>query len=408
MTKLTTPISLVESHFNRKLEPRAFKGFDEISENDWIDFAKQYRARMTEDFPGQFLEPPPPGEPSLRLYFEPRIGDSWETAVTARHEPTPLLGISPHPPAGAVGRDDVSRMLRPLTKHLLLADSVYVRDSFYSCFDLVADNVDREHWRQDPNVVRLVDRSIRSIKGWLPILIELRELIESKALVFMPYYLTPSFPYAADAPALKDAFAKIRLRAQPTPSGQLDETEVLGAWLNARLLHLDPVFPDRPMFDWAANLYFDEGPQANDLTSDLISLDILPFGGEEGIALDDLISLRRNEDVFKQVQLAVGNCKTYIEQNFGPDATREGVSAACRSFLQDSLDRYERKSVLKWIDRNPIAGIGYGLALGAALLPLASAAALIAGAVLTPSVGRVIQARLDPTRRALGRLQALL
>lgn len=438
--QLTTPISTIERYFDLRLDRAALKRFDETSDAQWIDFAKHYLAVMETDFPAQFLHQPEAANPSLRLYFEPRISHAWDAAVAALHQPTPLLGLSPHPPSGStITRDDVSTMLTPLKKHLLLADSVYLRDSFYYCFDAVADSVDRTRWRHEPNLVNLVHSSIQSIKQWLPILIELRDLIESKALVFMPYYLTPSFPYAGDAPKLKPYFQKLKVRSRSNsvathdPSHGIDlnlladpayskgiygsatrdrdyfsETEVVGAWLNARILHLDPVFPNRTMFDWAANLYFDDGPEAQDLTSDLISLDILPFGGAEGITIDDLLSMRKNEEVFSQVQRVVASCKDYIEINLGPTSTRDGVSAACKTFLHDELEKYERRSVLKFIDENLMGGIGFSMVVGVALLVAQPAVGVIAGALLTPAVFRVIQRRLDPKRRAIGRLQALL
>jgi hypothetical protein len=439
MSQLTTPISTIERYFDLRLDRAALKRFDETSDEQWIDFAKHYLAVMETDFPAQFLHLPEGADPSVRLYFEPRISHAWDAAVTALHQPTPLLGLSPHPRAGTITRDDVSTMLRPLKKHFLLADSVYLRDSFYYCFDAVADSVDRTSWRRDPNTANLVHSSIQSIKQWLPILIELRDLIESKALVFMPYYITPSFPYAGDAPNLKPYFQKLKVRprsnsvamrdsslgfdlnmlADPDYSKRMyesstqdrdyfDETEVIGAWLNARILHLDPVFPNRAMFNWAANLYFDDGPEAQDLTTDLISLDVLPFGGAEGIAIDDLLSMRKNEEVFRQVQRVVASCKDYIEVNLGPTSTRDGVSAACKSFLHDELEEYERRSVLKFIDENLMAGIGFSLVVGVALLTAQPAVGVIAGALLTPGVFRVIQRGLDPKRRAIGRLQALL
>jgi hypothetical protein len=278
------------------------------------------------------------------------------------------------------------------------------------------------------------------LKEWLPILIELRDLIESRALVFMPYFVTPSFPYSGDAPALKSSLKKLRMRPQEHPQvsravglePNLDilqdpnyrdriaeaaadsrleyfsDTEVIGAWLNSRILNLDPVFPNRTMFDWAANLYFDEDQGTNDLTSDLISMDILPFGGAEGISIDHLVKLRRDEEVFSHVRRVVVSCKEFLEKDLGPESSRAGVSAACRTFLGDHLDNYERRSVLKFIDENPIAGIGVAVAIGAALIPIAPIYGLIGGAVLTPQVARVVQRRFDPKRRAIGHLQALL
>src|SRR6185312_6841119 len=306
METLTTPINLIESYFDLKLKPASLKKLNEVTEDRWIDFAKFYRGRMTLDFPAQFLQPTESSDAALRLYFEPRLRDEWDKSVRAIHSQTPLLGLSPHPPAqSTITRDEVSHMVAPLKKHLLLADSLYLRDSFYYCFDAVADSVDAARWRNDPNTADLVRRSIASIKNWLPILIHLRDFIDSKAIVFMPYYITPSFPYGGNAPQIKKYFEKFRMRADIRTVDYFDEDTVVAAWLNARIMNLDPVFPNRAMSDWAANLYFDQGPGTNDLTSDLISLDILPFGRHEGIGLDDLWKIRKNDEVFHEIQRVV-------------------------------------------------------------------------------------------------------
>jgi hypothetical protein len=259
----------------------------------------------------------------------------------------------------------------------------------------------------------------------------------------LTYYVTPSFPYSGDAPELKSALRKIKLRpgsalkpsapppvafnfkdfdkepvlsrkdqdAAHQPIHRLNETEVLGAWLNSRLLGLDPVFPNRTMFDWASDLYFDEGPGPAALTSDLISMDILPFGRAEGIRLDELVKIRKNDDVFNNVREAVLACKEFLEQNIGAGSTREGVSISCREFLSEQLDQCERKKLLRFIEDKPVAGVAFSIAVGAALLPVAPVApalALLTGALVTPKLGLLAERRLDPKRRAIGQLQALL
>jgi hypothetical protein len=408
METLATPINLIESYFDLNLNTRSLKKFDQVSEDQWIDFAKFYLDRMSLDFPRQFLGPTD-GSDTVRLYFEPRMRDEWEQSVSAIYGSTPLLGLSPHPPAqNTITRDEASRMLTPLKKHLLLADSLYIRDSFYYCFDGVADSVDAMRWRSNPTLVDLVRRSIVSLKNWLPILIHLRDFIESKALVFMPYYITPSFPYGGNAPRIKKYFEKLRMRSDARKQEYFDEDTVVAAWLNARIMNLDPVFPNRAMSDWAANLYFDEGSDTNDLTSDLISVDILPFGRHEGIGLDDLWKMRKNEEVFQEIQRVVAACKQYIETNLGPGTTQEGVTATCKTFLQDQLAQYEKKSILKFIDEQPIAGIGVSLAIGAALLPVTPVVGLIVGALATPQLALLVQRRFDSKRRAFGHLQTLL
>jgi hypothetical protein len=326
-----------------------------------------------------------------------------------------------------------------------LADSVYLRDSFYYCFDAMADSVSWSRSRSDPNIASLVRESIRRIKGWLPMLIELRELIETHALVFMPYYLTPSFPYGSNAPAIANHFKRLNMRRDasakdlpalpsvdfallaaqlrgevPWPEWSEDKTierfseeDTLTAWLNARILDLDPVFPNATMSDWASNLYFEDGPDSLDVTSDLISVSVLPFGGTEGIGLDDLLSMRKNERVFAEVRHIVAGCKAHLEANIDITATRETTTALCKIYLQDKLAEHERKSVLrvlKYADEKPAAGIVVSLAVGAVLAVAAgpAAAGVIAGALLTPQVARAVQRKVDPTQRAFGHLQALL
>jgi hypothetical protein len=427
-----TPIDIVERYFDVELKRSSLKHFGEITDQEWVDFAKFYLQVMEAQFGEQFLG----GSDGLRLFFEPRMAHEWAAAVERLHGSTPLLGLSPDPGnEREINRNAVSQMLGPLKKHLLFADSLYIRDSFYYCFDAVADSVDRERWRDEPNVADLVRESIRKLKGWLPILIELRGLIESRALVFMPYYLTPSFPFAGESPALKDALGRIRVRprepkpAPPDPvhidlekffeapklekdlesesTPWINTHEVLGAWLNARLLGLDPVFPNRTMFDWAADLYFEE-EGGRDLTGDLISMDVLPFGRTQELGIDQLISLRKNEEVFAQVRETVSSCKEFLEKDIGPESSREGISKATKAFLDDRLADFERNSVLRFVEDKPIAGIAVSLAVGAALIPVAPAISVVAGAVLTPQLALLAHRRFDPKRRAVGRLQALL
>lgn len=101
-------------------------------------------------------------------------------------------------------------------------------------------------------------------------------------------------------------------------------------------------------------------------------------------------------------------CKQYIETNLGPGTTAEGVTATVKTFLRDALATYERKSILRFIDEQPVAGIGVSLAIRAALLPLAPVVGLIVGALATPQLASVVQRRFDSKRRAFGHLQALL
>ncbi len=428
-----TPLDIVESYFGIQLDRSAVKKLDRTSDDEWIDFAKHYLAVMDDNFAAQFLSVPENGESPLRLFFEPRLDHQWEAEVGRLYGRTPLLGLRSDPGSTLdITRNDVSRMLAPLKKHLLVADSVYVRDNFYYCFDHVADSTSRKRWRDDPNVRSHVLESIRKLKAWLPILIELRSLIDSRALVFMPYYMTPSFPYLADSPQLQAALAKVRSRPRPAEEPptvtllgrtvklsvprvdvRVDQRAILGAWLNARLLGLDPVFPNRLMFDWAADLYFDEGPGPGDLVSDLISMDILPFGEAEGIHLNDLLKLRKNEEVFDEVRQAVAACKRHLENGTLPTASKEVYAGHCRSFMRERLSHYERKSVLRFVDNNIAAGIAFTAAMGVLLtMPVAPLAVpaipVLVSTLLVPKVALQASRWFDPKRRAIGYLQALL
>src|SRR5262249_31748528 len=152
----------------------------------------------------------------------------------------------------------------------------------------------------------LVEMSITRIRAYLPILAELRDLIRSNALVFMPYYITPTFPYANVPPKLKGHVERLRI---VDPSGEIwkggipehEFNKVLVPWLNARLLGLDPVYLTDAMARIGGTLSFDDDA-ATSPASDLLSVSILPFGGAGEIDLDTLWTMRRNDSVFAHVR----------------------------------------------------------------------------------------------------------
>lgn len=446
--QLATPLAIVETYFDVRLDKSGLKKLDKVNDQAWIDFSHHYASVMRNNFAPQFLDPLEATQ-SVRLFFEPRMSDEWQQSVAKLQYPaTPLLGVRSSPEGyGEINEHAVSQMLAPLKKHLLMADSVYVQDTFYKVFDIMADHVSRDGWRSSPASKSILDSCIPQIRRWLPILAELRPLIDSRALVFTPYYATPSFPYAANSPALKQHLARVRVVHAPwyerpksrgidvntdwsqpsVPPEQvgepdpvevrrwIDKREVLGAWLNARVLGLDPVFPNRPMFDIAAGYYFEDEAAPEGMTSDLISMDVLPFGHAADIKIKDLVEIRKNEDVFVEVREAVGACKEYIAENVSGPATRDAMTNLSKGYLQDRLDRLERRSVLKFLDSNPIAGIAYSLAFGAAFLPavpvlggLAPAIPLIAGAVFTPQIAQLVAKRFNHEGRAVSHLLALL
>jgi hypothetical protein len=445
MNMKSTPVDIIEGFFDLELKRSSLQAFDQVPTDWWVDFARHYRTQMDNNFAHDFLWWPAQGPHSMRLYFEPRMRDLWSAAVEAKYEPTPLLGVVARPPTRDLSTPaHVSRLLEPLKKHLLVADAVYIRDSFYYCFDSLAES-------QGPTGLtgldhHLVEDSIRAIKDWLPILAELRPLIQTGALVFMPYYITPSFPYAGNSPKIKGYFKQLHMRegqgqyrtlspkeqeasihgflsgkalamppkaSTPVPWDQraFDEDEVIGAWLNARIMHLDPVFPTKKISDWAARLYFDDGPDAADVTGDLISMAVLPFGKQRTIPIADLVSMRRDEAVFKEVGRIVADCKSFIEKEGLSVASPVAITAATKTYVNEQLDAYEGKSpilkVVKIADEKPIPGFVVSIAVGLALFHALPLVALIGGATLTPKAFKAIQKRTDPTKQAFARVQTL-
>jgi hypothetical protein len=405
----------VEGYFRTELKRSTLKRFDEVSDDVWIDFAKTYKAAMTADFGDAFIARSPTNDADVRLYFEPIWRDDWEQAISGRFHPTPLLGRSPYPTSGGtVDRAQVSMLLDPLKKHLLTAHAVYVVDSFYWCFDGLAD-YDLSERATEPNLTQLVSDSVRSIKQWLPILVELRELIESGALVFTPYSITPSFPYSGIAPRLEQYEKKLRLVGpvdEPIDAREFDK--VAGAWLNARLLHLDPVLPTTRSLQLAAALRLEGDPL--DVTAEPVTFEIRAFRDPKEIGLDALVKMRKNDEVFARIREVASECKTAVEEIVASDATPERVSQYCRWFISDHLARYEEKSVLRFMDEHPVAGVAVSIAVGAALAPAGAmiggpagaVAGIIGGAVLTPKMARAVKGRFDPKRRAYGHLHALV
>ena len=117
----------------------------------------------------------------------------------------------------------------------------------------------------------------------------------------------------------------------------------------------------------------------------MISMDILPFGEAKAIGVDQLLKLRKNEKVFDDVRRAVLACKGFLEDEV-PSATRQGATAACKQFLRERLDEYERKSVLRIIDDHPAVGLTFSAIFGAILLPVPPLLGLLATTVLTPDL----------------------
>lgn len=412
-----TPISLVESYFKVKLTRSSLKHFKSVEEEVWINFAKFYKKSMKENFGTAFLERGPDCDSETRLYFEPMLRDEWDKAIKCRYRPTPLIGVSPHPNEGEkVTRERVSDWLNPLKKHLLIAHSVYIRDNFYYCMDFVADTVNPDDWRDNPNTVNLVNRSIQSIKNWLPILIELGPLIRSKALVFMPYYITPSFPYGGQAPALKSEYAKLTHTNPVGAPVSCYPDHVVGAWLNSLLLNLDPVFPDNASLNFAAGLGFKGDHEPTYLNGNPVTFEIKAFREPEDINLNDLESMRKNEEIFHEIRSMASECKKAVETSLRENAPPSDIRIFCEGTLRDRLDAYERKSVVRIIKDNLAASTAVTLAVGTALVPVGlafgglagAAVGVIGSAALSPDILHAVQKRWNPKRRAYGHLHSML
>lgn len=406
------PIDILEKYFDAELRPETLGEFDGIDPERWIDFSKHYLAAMKSGFASAYLDAQAAPAHSVRLYFEPSIAHDWAGALQKRFAETPLLGYRAFLPENPrITREQVSVFLNPLKKHLLLADSVFVKDNFYYGFDMVADTVSRDRWRADPNVVSLVEMSIARIRAYLPILAELRDLIRSNALVFMPYYITPTFPYANVPPKLKGHVERLRI---VDPSGEIwkdgipahEFEKVLVPWLNARLLGLDPVYLTDAMARIGGTLSFD-GDAATSPPSDLLSVSILPFGGAGEIDLDTLWNMRRNESVFAHVRLLTAQCKKHLEENLGQGATSKAANALGRQFLQDHLASIPTQKVISFAEK-PSVSLVWRTALAVATLGTSEIVGPLASAVLDISVGKAVLSRLSPERRAIAYLNAAL
>jgi hypothetical protein len=438
MTASPTPISLTESYFQIELTRSSLKFFDGVKDATWIDFAQNYLARMKRGFTAGFLDSPEEYDNQVRLYFEPRLASHWERVVTQFHQAAPLLGASPYPAEVAAGEQQVSTMLEPLKKHLLFAHSVFLRDNFYYCFDMVADSVDPASWHSNPNLRQQVERSIGAIKNWLPILIELKDFIEAGVLVFMPYYITPSFPYGGNAPKTREAYERLRLKpdtkSAPATATSFDprlwapawdlapkwsestktevrvsEEDVVAAWLNARLMGLDVAFPDQYAFDLGSRFYFDEPSDVPDVVTDLMSIEGLPFGDKRGISLKELWKIRKGEKVFNELRGVVARCKVHMETQLGEGATKQAANEICRTYLSDNVSELRGETTLRFLE-GPTASVATSLivGVGVSLVTANPLAGIAAGTALNPGFVRMVQNRVNRKRRAIGQLQTLL
>ncbi|HET8797627.1 MAG TPA: hypothetical protein VFO89_08070 [Thermoanaerobaculia bacterium] len=389
---LPTPISVLETYFQRRLVAEDMPFWKGVPDDTWVDFAKSYLAAMKAGFTPQAMAERN-ADTKVRLYFDFRFSEDYDREIVRRYRKTPLLSHSPYPAENVdYTGDGLSDVLAPLRKHLLVADELYVQDNFYRCFDFVADSYPRHGWQANPNVESGVHRSVAAILQWLPILAGLRELIVSGVVNFVPYYVIPSFPYHGGNPFMEQHIALLDIPPDPRvtsaepvigfdlslwsnppaiPAGPwvppLDCESALYAWVNARLLGLDPVFADKKTWQWASGIKFRNETKA-DLTTDLMSIDILPLGERGNLSVQDIMSMREGEEVFRHIRETLAGCKDYLQVNASPDASTEFLTTNCRQYIRDHLDGAERLKWIKFLDNDLVAGTVVSLAMGAAFM----------------------------------------
>lgn len=415
MGNLLTPIKIIENFFNMSLRKNTLEKFSRVSQDKWISFAKYYLSEMKDNFKDHHLVFSET-EKRLRIYFEPVLYEEYGSVIQKKYSSTPLLGLNPVPAnnSAPLTSRHISTLLNPLKKHLLIADSIYLRDNFYYCFDAVADSVDKGNWRRYSNIESLVNRSINSIKSWLPILVEIRELIETKAIIFMPYYLTPSFPFNSRAPHLAEYWDKIIYR-NPLDEEDFDyrmkywkiKDDCKLTWLNSRLLNLTPVYPNKQMFKYASGIQFIDELTPISLTSDLTSLSVLPFGNQKDISLKELIKIRKNEEIFSEVGKTVIELKEMIEKENLVNSTQKAINFALKGYLKDRLSSFEKGSIIEFIN-HPATGIAFSFSVGVMMISADPLIGLLSGlgTSVTPSLLKKILESKE--QKALGHIQMLL
>lgn len=437
MSGFPTPVSVIEDFFKTQLVPQELSRWDSVSDDEWVDFAKTYLARMTAGFTATAMAERVAAS-RVRLYFDRYTGEDYDRAMDGRFARTPLISHSPFPLEGVDYRGEgVMQAVAPLAKHLLVADEIYLSDNFFRCFDYIADSFSRRDWRVQNQ--RAVLDGIAAIKDWLPIFAGLRELIVSGVINFVPYYLIPSFrdmeagirgdnllpdPHEwlliPDEPGVIPAgealhidfenFGRQQPNLPPTTEPRLHGDAIVKSWVDARLLGLDPVFANQQAWQWASGIR-----PLNDVTlqatSDLMSIDILPLARDKGLSLNDIVKLRKNDEVFTHIRTTLIGCKDHVRQELSDSATPEFITRVCREYVRDTLDPRERFKTIKLLDNNTLAATAFSAGVGALLLTLpglAPLAGVALGAAITPKVFLELAGKADPKIRAAVRLEALL
>jgi hypothetical protein len=197
-------------------------------------------------------------------------------------------------------------------------------------------------------------------------------------------------------------------KTPPAPvQPRLDTTALTEAWIDARLLGVDPVFANEESWRWASGIKFRNETKMQ-ATSDLMSIDIIPLGGGKGLSLKDIMSMRKNEEVFQHVRDTLTGCKNYLRENVSETATEDYVKNTCRTYVRDTLDPAERFRNIKFLDNNLIGASALSVGFGALFVGANPFIALAAGALLTPKVFLKVAGAVDKKIRASVRIEALL
>jgi len=148
------------------------------------------------------------------------------------------------------------------------------------------------------------------------------------------------------------------------------------------------------------------------MTTDLMSFDILPLDEGKSIGVKELLSLRENEKGFLAVRRAVTDCQKQLEDDVKDGANRKNTKTICQAMVERHLDEAGGKPrrVVKFLNANRKASTVASLAMGALMIPTAgiSAIGVVLPALVSPAIADKALEKANPETRALAQLQALL
>jgi hypothetical protein len=101
-------------------------------------------------------------------------------------------------------------------------------------------------------------------------------------------------------------------------------------------------------------------------TSGLVSIDIIPLRGNKGLSVNDIMSMRTGEKVFKGIRDTLIECKDHLRDNVPKDASSEFVTKTCREFIRDTFDPGEK--FIKFLDNDLLATSALSVGVGAVFL----------------------------------------